>query len=352
MKAELGTVRIRSEATMAETVRIALVGDIFVERPEPEEAIAPAAPILRGYDIRFGNLEAPLSDRGTLKRFHPWANLRGRPHNVRVLPAGGFQIVSLANNHAMDYGPDALVDTIEGLEAAGIQYVGAGRDEARAWAMQAVKAKGLSVGFLAVEMTEWTWIEADPGPGRPGLARITVSAFYPPPHVDRYQLRHLLDLVRQSSRAVDLLVVSVHWGISVGHQIATYQQAVGRKLVEAGARIVVGHHPHTLQGVELYRGGVIAHSLGNFLFDSLALPPDAALLACDLRERRVVRVALRPTRLDDRRAVHILPATHPWAAPVTNVLSRLCADLGTRCHVEAEDLVLSARRGPAAQARR
>lgn len=337
---------------MSETVRVALVGDIFVERPSPEEAMVAAAPVLRGYDVRFGNLEAPFSERGTLKRFRPWANLRGKPHNVQVLPAGGFQIVSLANNHTMDYGPDALMDTIAALDACGVQYVGAGRDEARAWAMEAVKAKGLSVGFLAVEMTEWTWIEADAGPARPGMARITVSAFYPPPHVDHYQLQHLLDLVQQSSREVDALVVSIHWGISVGHQIATYQQVVGRKIVDAGARIVVGHHPHTLQGVELYKGGVIAHSLGNFIFDSLALPPDAAVLVCDVQERKLIRVALRPTRLDERRAVHILSATHPWAAPVTNLLARLCSDLGTRTHVEGEDLVLSpSRRRVAARKR-
>ena len=144
-----------------------------------------------------------------------------------------------------------------------------------------------------------------------------------------------------------MLVVSVHWGISVGHQIASYQQVVGRKIVDAGAQIVVGHHPHTLQGVELYKGGLIAHSLGNFIFDSLALPPDAAVLVCDVRKRKVVRVAFRPARLDDRKAVHILSATHPWAAPVTNLLARLCYDLGTRARIEGEDLVLSApqRRG-------
>lgn len=333
-----------TRAGRGETVRLALVGDIFVDRPDPAAAVAPAAAALRRYDVRFGNLEAPFSERGRLKRFRPWANLRGKPEGLRVLPAAGFQIVSLANNHTMDYGVEALLDTIAGLEAHGIQYVGAGRDEERAWALQTVKAKGLAIGFLAVEATEWTWIEADAGPGRPGMARIGVSAFYPPPHVDRYRLERLLALTRASSREADVLVVSVHWGVSVSHQIATYQQAVGRRLVDAGARIVVGHHPHVLQGVELYRGGVIAHSLGNFLFDSLTLPSDAAVLVCDVRKGALVRAAVRPTRLDERKAVHLLPAADPWARPVTTLLTRLCGDLGTGTRVEGEDLVLAAPR--------
>lgn len=115
---------------------------------------------------------------------------------------------------------------------------------------------------------------------------------------------------------------------------AGFAEISRRRIVDAGARIVVGHHRQTLQGVELDKGGVIVYSLGNFLFDSLTLPGDAAVLFWDVRKRRVLRVARRPPRLDDREALHVLPAADPRATPVTALLARLCRDLGTRTRVE------------------
>lgn len=316
--------------------RVAFVGDLYVEREEPASAIAAAAPYLKAnYDLRFANLEAPLSTRGKLKRSFPWANLRAHPRNVAVLPAGGFDIVSLANNHTMDYGPEALMDTVALLDEHRIRYVGAGENWDRAWRTEVLEAGGVRVGFLAVEATQWTWIEHDAMPARPGMAAVFVSPFFPD-HVDGYRLRHLLETVEQARAAVDALAVSIHWGVSVSHQVCTYQQAVGRQLIDRGADVVIGHHPHILQGAEVYRGRPIFYSLGNFLFDSLALPPEGAVVGCTFSRRGLERAWLRPTTQAGGR---VLVLEAPESQPLLDLIRRLSADLNTYPRVDGDDLV-------------
>ncbi|RMF87258.1 MAG: CapA family protein, partial [Nitrospinota bacterium] len=283
---------------MSTTAHIAFVGDVYVERSDGYAAAAAmqhVAPFLqKHFDLRCANLEAPLSERGRLKRSFPWASLRAKPHNVEVLVGGGFDIVTLANNHTMDYGPEALLDTIRLLEERGIGYVGGGVNWERAWTMQTREIKGIRVGFLGIEATAWTWIEHDATPDTPGIAALFISPYFPG-HVDGYRLEYALGMVEHFRPHVDLLTVNIHWGHSVSHQVCTYQREVGRKLIDYGADVVIGHHPHTIQGVEVYRHRPIIYSLGNFLFDSLRLPPEGMLLGCSFSQRRMERIWLRPT---------------------------------------------------------
>jgi poly-gamma-glutamate capsule biosynthesis protein CapA/YwtB (metallophosphatase superfamily) len=317
--------------------RVAFVGDLFVEREDPAGAVEPAARYLKEcFDLRFANLEASLSTRGKLKRSFPWASLRGHPRNAAVLTAGGFDVVSLANNHTMDYGPDALMDTVALLDERGIRYVGAGENWARAWEPAYLTVRGVRIGIIAVEATSWTWIEHDAAPNRPGMAAVFVSPFFPD-HVDGYRLRHLLETVERARAQVDGLVVSIHWGVSVSHQVCTYQQTVGRRLVDGGADVVIGHHPHTLQAVEVYRGHPIFYSLGNFLFDSLMLPPEGALVGCEFTRGGLERVFLRPTLQAGGRA-RVLSAGDGAARPAVELLSSLSADAGTRLAVDGDDV--------------
>jgi len=329
-------------------VRVGFVGDVFVERADGAAAAAAmqrVAPALRSqFDLRCANLEAPLSERGRLKRSFPWANLRGHPHNIDVITGGGFDVVTIANNHMMDYGPDALLDTVALLEERSVGYVGGGAHWDRAWAMEVREIRGIRIGFLGIEATSWTWIEHDATPTTPGVAALFVSPYFPD-HVDGYRLEHALSVVDRCRAQVDLLTVNIHWGHSVSHQVCSYQQRVGRLLIDHGADVVIGHHPHTLQGVEVYRGRPIFYSLGNFLFDAIRLPPEAALVGCECSREGLHRIWLRPSCQRDGYA-NVYSAQASETAETVALLERLSRDLGTRLVVRGDDLEVRLDRTP------
>ncbi len=241
------------------TVRIALVGDImlggtateFVERYGYDYPFEYVTPELGQGDVVFGNLEGPLTDRGEAldKRFV----FRTPPDKVApALARAGFDVLSLANNHTLDYGPEGLFDTLDALSAAGMKAVGAGAHSTAARAPVVIEASGLKVGFLAYSNTfpESFWATDE----RPG------TAFGHEHHV-RADVARLRE-------TVDVVVVSFHWGQEATTELREYQPRLGRAAIDAGADIIAGHHPHILQGVEYYNGGVIFYSLGNFTFGS------------------------------------------------------------------------------------
>ncbi len=202
-------------------------------------------------DIVLGNLETPVSTRGTPEANKQWT-FRSHPSTLEGLAAAGVTVVNLANNHVLDYGAEALIDTLDHLDAYGIGRVGAGRTRDEAMAPVVLERHGVRVGILGLAQVYpfgW-WAATDT---RPGVA-ITHNETL------------VMQAVRRLRQQVDLVVVTVHWGEERAETPTAYQQRYGRKLVEAGAHLVIGHHPHVLQGIELYRDGLIAYSLGNFVF--------------------------------------------------------------------------------------
>jgi len=249
-----------AEPEPPEPIRITLVGDImlggsadeFMRRHGHDYAFAGVADELARADVLFGNLEGPLTDGG-----EPAADKQYlfRTPPAKVAPAlarAGFDVLSLANNHTLDYGATGLFDTRTALFDAGIHAVGAGSDLAGARRAAIVERKGHKVGFLAYSNTfpEEFWA----GPGTPG------TAFGHRAHVEAD--------VRALGERVDTVVVSFHWGRESTTELRDYQPMLARAAIDAGADIVAGHHPHVLQGVERYGGGVILYSLGNFTFGS------------------------------------------------------------------------------------
>lgn len=181
-------------------------------------------------DVTMVNLENPITERGykVPKEF----NFRMPPKYVQVLLNGGVDVVNLANNHVWDYGPVGLQDTIASLEKVGILHVGAGETGEKARQPAVIKVKGRSIGFLGYY-------------GWEGHVEEDVSAL---------------------KRKVDLVIVNFHWGIERSNFPEPWQVELAHRAVDAGADVVIGHHPHVLQGMERYNGGVIAYSLGNFIF--------------------------------------------------------------------------------------
>lgn len=249
----------------------------------PLEALAyPFAKIahhFRQADIALINLEGPLTTRGRKlsKRF----NFRADPRSVGSLILGGITVANLANNHIMDYGPMGLRDTIATLDRAGIVSFGAGETSRQARAGAVVERNGLRVGFLG-------YVYLGPGGSeprailastrRPGAAGHASS-------VETFQVMIEEDLARLKPLA-DLLVVSFHWGREGSFYPDGDQQLLARFAIDRGAHLVLGHHPHVLQGIEAYGGRIIAYSLGNLVFGGKWDPQDKDSIILKVRLTR------------------------------------------------------------------
>ncbi|MBI4122262.1 MAG: CapA family protein [Parcubacteria group bacterium] len=216
---------------------------------------------LHAADLAFGNLEGPISARG--RNQGSMYSFRADPRSIEGLVFAGLDVMSLANNHIFDWGPDALVDTINILGANGVAPIGAGRNFIEANAPAIFEIGGARVAFFAYTNLYPKSLEASAN-------RSGVSSF------DLKRIGEAIQKLKESGEA-DLVVVSLHWGDEYKPKASKEQIAIGHKLVDSGADVVVGHHPHVIQEIEEYRpstssgppgrAGWIAYSLGNFLFD-------------------------------------------------------------------------------------
>lgn len=206
---------------------------------------------LQQADFTIVNNEFPYSTRGTQapdKQF----TFRIDPSYVSVLQESGVDIVTLANNHVLDYGKEALSDTFQTLDDAGIAYMGAGDSLERAGRLITKKANGRTFGFLAASrvfpVVSWNVENEQPG---------VFSAYDP---------AKLTEAVKDAAKQCDFLCVYVHWGIERSETPEDYQVTMAHALIDAGADAVIGAHPHVLQSVEYYKGKPVFYSLGNFIF--------------------------------------------------------------------------------------
>ncbi len=256
-------------------VHLAAVGDLmldrslgwYVQRGDLAYPFAPVADLLRAADLTIGNLECALGDIGT-----PAAKsytFRAPPEAAQALALAGFDIVNLANNHAMDFGPDALQQGLSLLTAAGIATIGAGNNALQAHQAYIETVNGLSLAFLGYvhvpveaisgfDTASWTAGSLTPGLAwaAPGRIKADVTAVSP---------------------KVDLVIVSLHSGYEYVEAPSPPQMAAARAAIDAGADVVLGHHAHILQGIEFYGDGVIVYGLGNFAFE-IDGPPETAVL--------------------------------------------------------------------------
>jgi poly-gamma-glutamate synthesis protein (capsule biosynthesis protein) len=239
-------------------LRAALVGDTMLGRGVAE-VLSDAAPtslvasevaeLMQAADVTVLNLECCISDRGAPvslpgKRFF----FRAPPRAVEVLAHLGVDCVTLANNHALDFGEVALLDTFSHLEATGIAWVGAGEDPKRARAPVT-----LSVGGEEVTVVGFTDHPADyaAGPGRPGVAYVDLRAGAEP------------WVVEAAAYGAGCVLVTPHWGPNMATEPRSYVRAAAAELVAAGASIVAGHSAHVFHGVD----GKVLYDLGDFLDD-------------------------------------------------------------------------------------
>jgi poly-gamma-glutamate synthesis protein (capsule biosynthesis protein) len=290
------------------TITIAAVGDMIFDRQVAsliareggEAPLAVVADRLSAADVTIGNLESPLSDRGT--RRDKDYTFRGDPEGVAGLRAAGFDLLSLANNHALDYGEVALQDTIALLDDAGIAHAGAGMDRASAWRPAVLTLGRTTVAYLAFTHVLPPGFIA--GSSRPGVAQ------------GRGAMDSVEEAVRTAAAEHDYVIVSFHWGVEYEDHATAEQIADAHRVVDAGADMVLAHHPHVIQALETYRGALIAYSLGDFVFDHYsrktgeAFVLEASLGPAGVSDATVVPVYLdrygRPEYVDGQDAQAIL----------------------------------------------
>lgn len=203
-------------------------------------------------DLRLGNLESPLTDAA---RAAPGKiALRGCARASDYLREAGFDALCLANNHAMDYGPGGLAETCARLDAAGLPHRGAGPDDVTAYAPLVLHRCGQTIGLVSYCcVSQISPLYA--GPETPGVAAL--------------EIERCVAEVRRLRSQVDWLIVQVHWGEELSELPSLAQRTWAKRLVEAGADLILGHHPHVWQPLEWINGVPVFHSLGNCLFSGM-----------------------------------------------------------------------------------
>ncbi|MDE0297513.1 MAG: CapA family protein [Candidatus Poribacteria bacterium] len=236
--------------------------------------------IIEAADLAIGNLEMPLATSGD-----PFPDKEfvfvGQPKLAQGIAKAGFDVLALANNHIGDYGDEALLETLEVLSANNLLYCGAGPDLQTARQPAIVKSRNVYIAVLAYSKTYP--FEFFAGEGDPGTVNGIAEIFVP-------------DIKAARERA-NLVVVSFHWSGELVTEPREYQEWIGKKAIDAGADLVFGHHPHVLQGIEVYRGKIIAYSLGDFVFGSGSESKHTgAILRVTFRDGKTKRAAIDEIR--------------------------------------------------------
>lgn len=257
-------------------------GDIGMNRENPSSIFDGVRDTLNKGDLVFGQLEPCLASVGT-PACQSRLPMRGDPKGAGAIREAGYDVISFATNHCMDWGREAFFQTIDVLKKEELRVIGAGKDISEARKPAIVEINGTKIGFLGYNtiLPQDYYATKD----RPGCAPMRGLTVYEPiehdqpgtpcrihtfPHRD--DLKQLLEDIRMLRKQVDIVTLSIHWGIHfIPAVLADYQREVAHAAIDAGADVILGHHTHILKPIEVYKGKVIFYSLANFALD----PPQA-----------------------------------------------------------------------------
>jgi poly-gamma-glutamate synthesis protein (capsule biosynthesis protein) len=308
------------------SVTLSAVGDVLLDRGVAKQIrekgtnypFQLVAPLMKKADITFGNLECPFARHGQ-KVPKPFS-FKADPAFAPCLNAAGFDILSLSNNHTLDCGRIGLQETMQTLRARNIRWCGAGENRKQAEEATILTVRDVRVGFLAFceFVPEGVFLNDD----KPSIAL-----------TDDNRVRQSLVAARKQC---DVLVASFHWGIEYLNRPGTRQKQLASLAAGAGADLVLGHHPHVLQVLEILpapnkRRCVVAYSLGNFLFDApqkfVKATTDSVVLQVTLNKSGVRSVQMVPVKIEKTRP-RLAQASETKSALQT--LKKLCDELGTK----------------------
>ncbi|MEV1078283.1 CapA family protein [Streptomyces sp. NPDC050211] len=279
------------------------VGEGIARAGDPGMPFARTRSRLAAADLTVGNLECTLSRAG--EPTQGGDSFAADPAVLGALRGAGFDVLLLANNHLGDFGPEALRRTVRAVRDARFAATGAGENLADAREPAIVRARGVRFGILAFNA-----IGETPAAGRatPGAVQVRMPPRTGP--LDTSDVAALEASVRALRGQVDVVAVCPHWGQQYTHRPVDEQHTVARRLVDAGADAVVGSHPHWVQGMELYRDRLVAHSLGNFVFDMDFSPQvrQGVVLELVFWGARAMAARLLPVRIGEGYVPHFLGA--------------------------------------------
>ncbi len=308
-------------------IRIIWVGDIVMETAWRQPPAAPQSLFggvrkrLMEADLVIANLEGPLTDSPEMTPYKSRADLdTGKdvvlrttsPEAAQALFDGGIRVVGLANNHTMDYVERGLRDTMRGLRKAGVLYAGAGENLKAAEAPRIVKIKGQRIGIISFSdvVPKYSWALAD----KPGIATAK-------------EAERVVAAVRRARPSVDLLVMVFHWGVQFDREASARQIFLAQEAQRAGADVVLGAHPHVLQGVGCLERVPVVYSAGNFAFPTSSLPTRrTALFEFEYSSGKPLSLRLVPVMIDARGAPQL--ADGATSEEILSGMSELSLPLG------------------------
>ncbi len=266
-------------------VTLMMVGDLILDEPRPDRFFDRSRSALAQAAVLAGHVEVPHTDRG-IESSNDIPAPASDPANLQALARAGFHVATLAGNHIADAGPNGITDTIQGLRSNNIQATGAGSTLAEARKPALLMRQGLRFGFLSYNCVgpRESWATS----AKPGCAYVKIITHYEldyatpggQPTIYTFADPASLDEMENDIAAlrpqVDILAVALHKGM--GHCPSTlvmYERQVAKAAIDAGADIVVGHHAHIVEGIEVYKNRPIFHGLGNFVTVTRALSVDA-----------------------------------------------------------------------------
>ena len=277
--------------------------------------------VLANADIAYGNLECPIASSGTFIAGKEYT-FRAEPFTITALTAAGFDIVDLANNHSGDCGPEGLLSTMAILDQQGIRHVGAGNniDEARMPAL--LKRNGLTIAFCSFTNTfpDTFWAkEHTPG----------VTPAY---------LEYITHDVKKAAAVSDIVIACYHGGDERSSIPKQSQKDIAHTAINAGASMVFGHHPHVLQGIEIYKGKPICYSLGNFMFLSKEKQCyDTMIVRVVVEKDNIISFEIIPIRIAD---AYVRPAQGEDKKRILETLQTLSQSLGTQLKITGDKAVI------------
>jgi poly-gamma-glutamate synthesis protein (capsule biosynthesis protein) len=308
-----------------ETIHIAAVGDVMLDRGVWRQIEANGVhhvmrevrDRLRSADLTFANLECPLSTVQGHAR--PGGDLIfcADPETVQVLLDGGVDVVAMANNHGLDAGTQGAEDTMQVLEDNCIAYAGGRPDEMEPDEITYLRVGNTILAFLAYTDLD-VWHES--------MCKVDDD------------MQNALARVREAASNADLVCVSYHWGVEYQKQPTDRQVELAHATIDAGADIILGHHPHVMSGVEAYQDGVILYSMGNFVFDQRDRPDgrmNTAIFNLYVTPGERIDMAIVPLYIPRPEFAPRL-ASEERGSEILAELAELCAELGTDLQIEGQ----------------
>ncbi len=329
----------------ASSLRIIAVGDVLLGRGVSSRikrmnksyasAFEEVADLLQKGDVVFANLEAPLTDGSRCLAPHTQGGkfiIKSPVESIEALRFAGFNLLNLAGNHMMDYYEEGLADTLDILDKNGMAHAGAGKDLNRARKAALIEKNGFAIGMLGY--TDWADLlfKGDPA--------ITFAAEAGKPGVAPMKRELIREDIRNLRGKVDVLIVSLHWGVEGSSRTTAGQVDLAHELIDSGADVILGHHPHRFQGIEIYKGKPILYSLGNFIFDQNdPLARQSFIIDIELEKNALKRISAVPVTIADK--MRVVKTTGRKASEQMHRLLSLSRGLNTTGAILQDSLVFT-----------